>query len=109
MLDRHDDVEDLFEDHLNTHGFDLHQSAVFAATLEHFVHIENIKRLEAAYRALDLAPENDHLNEWEVEDAMKAYMMVFILERLQGRGPAFNKTRFRRLEATITREVPSWP
>merc|ERR1719382_1366191 len=41
-------VQHLFEERLHD-GFDLKELALLAATLEHFIHLENIERLEKAY------------------------------------------------------------
>merc|ERR1719506_274343 len=44
-------VEELFEERLGKQGFNLHDTAVLAATLEHLIHDENTNRLSKAYEA----------------------------------------------------------
>jgi len=42
-------VEELFEERLGGRGFNLHDTAVLAATLEHIIHDDNMARLSKAY------------------------------------------------------------
>merc|ERR1712048_1423260 len=48
------DVHNLFIERLSSHTFNLHHTAVLAATLESFVHTEAIERLDVAYRLANL-------------------------------------------------------
>jgi hypothetical protein len=66
----------LFNDRLTSHGFDLHQVAVFAAALETLVHGESLARLEAAYRILGLS-RSESLSEKEAVEAIRAYMLIY--------------------------------
>jgi len=67
----------VFENHLNDQGFDLHQVAVFGAALEASVHMENVKRLQAAYGALGLS-QSEVVGENDSVEAMFAYMVMFV-------------------------------
>lgn len=69
---------DLFEGRLRSHGFDLHQAAVFAGAFEEFVHKENVLRLDAAYRVLDLSKFDENLCEQDAVDVIRAYMLLFV-------------------------------
>merc|ERR1740138_37485 len=49
-------VQDLFEKRLAGRGFGLHELGVLAATIEHLVHSEAIKRLGDAFKVHDFMP-----------------------------------------------------
>jgi len=71
-------IQDLFESVLAGKGFGLHELAVVAATIEHFVHQEAIKQLQDAFNLHEHAPTAE-LNEKEVDQVMDTYMMAYIL------------------------------
>jgi len=48
-----EDVHGIFEEHLSTYGFDLHEVSVLAATLENLIHAEAAGRLADTYAKLD--------------------------------------------------------
>merc|ERR1719356_2450376 len=48
-------LQGLFETKLKQHGFSLHDTAVFAATLEHLIHKESVELTEQAYEASNLS------------------------------------------------------
>jgi hypothetical protein len=77
--DHASDHHDLFNGKLGTHGFSLHQVAVFAATLETLVHGESIERLNAAYRVLGLS-QTESLSDKEGMEAIQAYMLMYVQE-----------------------------
>lgn len=74
-----EDVKQLFEGRLQEHGFDLHELAVLAATLEAIVHGEADTRLEATLKALGLPPHGSNLNKTQVSDAINTYMASFVM------------------------------
>merc|ERR1719434_278451 len=49
-------IQDLFEQRLGGRGFGLHELGVLAATIEHLVHSEAIKRLGEAFKVHDYLP-----------------------------------------------------
>merc|ERR1719181_389885 len=49
-------IQDLFEQRLGGRGFGLHELAVLAATIEHLVHSEAIKRLGYAFKVHSFLP-----------------------------------------------------
>merc|ERR1719240_2272170 len=57
------DAQGVFDKQLNTHGFDLHHAAVLAATLENFVHVESVERLEAVYKLYQLSSSDGNASE----------------------------------------------
>jgi len=74
-----EDVQGVFHERLHSEGFDLHEAAVLAATLESFVHGECVARLEKAFAALGLSQTGD-LSEVDAIKAMQTYMMMYVLD-----------------------------
>jgi hypothetical protein len=76
-------VEELFELRLGGKGFNLHDLAVLAATIEHLVQEESIQRLSAAskiYNQPDAgASSSDEESYSMVQDVLDTYMAGFIL------------------------------
>lgn len=75
-----DHVQKVFDDRLEADGFDLHHAAVLAATLENFVHMECLERLQSAYKLTGISPDDDNVPEELVRQAMKTYMMMYVLD-----------------------------
>jgi hypothetical protein len=71
-------VQDLFEKRLNGRGFGLHELGVLAATVEHLVHNEAIKRLGDSFKVYDYLPSSP-LNEVQVDEVLDMYMTGYIL------------------------------
>merc|ERR1719428_2354470 len=71
-------VQDLFEKRLGDRGFGLHELGVLAATIEHLVHKEAIKRLGDAFRVHSTLP-TAFISEREAETVLDTYMMAYIL------------------------------
>jgi hypothetical protein len=71
-------VEELFESRLGGKGFNLHDTAVLAATLEHLIHNEAEGRLLKAYQAVDFS-ESETLNLTQAEQALDSYMKFYLL------------------------------
>merc|ERR1719316_1483430 len=71
-------VQDLFEKRLGGRGFGLHELGVLAATIEHLVHTETIKRLGDAFRVHDLLPTS-LMSESEADELLDTYMTSYIL------------------------------
>jgi len=71
-------VQDLFEKRLNGRGFGLHELGVLAATVEHLVHNEAIKRLGDSFKVYDYLPTSP-LNESQVEEVLEMYLTGYIL------------------------------
>jgi len=70
-------VQSLFENRLNGHGFNLHDSAVFAATLEHLIHQEASDVTKRAYKHNNLA-EDAVLSQQQVDLVLDTYMKIYI-------------------------------
>merc|ERR1719343_1848815 len=77
-LNQHQHIRSVFDDKLTGKGFDLHQVAVFAATLENLIHTESVERLQTSYRLLGLDTA-ENLSEQDVEKVVKTYMVIFVL------------------------------
>merc|ERR1719424_2603740 len=52
-------IQDLFEQRLHGRGFGLHELGVLAATIEHLVHSEAIKRLGDAFKVHNFLPTSN--------------------------------------------------
>jgi len=71
-------IQDLFEQRLGGRGFGLHELGVLAATIEHLVHNEAIKRLGQALKVHDYLPTSIMSNQ-EADDVLDTYMTSYIL------------------------------
>jgi len=71
-------VEELFERRLGAKGFDLHDTAVLAATLEHLIHNEAEGRLVKAYDYVRV-DKTAKLNTTEAQRVVDAYMKFYLL------------------------------
>merc|ERR1719498_892349 len=71
-------IQDLFEQRLGGRGFGLHELGVLAATIEHLVHSEAIKRLGQAFKVHDYLPTS-LMNEREADEILDTYMTAYIL------------------------------
>jgi hypothetical protein len=71
-------LQDLFEKRLGGQGFGLHELAVLAATIEHLVHNEAVKRLGDALSVHKLLPTS-LMNEKVVDSLLDTYMTGYIL------------------------------
>jgi hypothetical protein len=71
-------VQDLFEKRLGGQGFGLHELAVLAATIEHLVHNEAVKRLGDALSVHKLLPTSP-MKEKTVDSLLDTYMTGYIL------------------------------
>merc|ERR1719389_1071229 len=71
-------IQDLFEQRLGGRGFGLHELGVLAATIEHLVHSETIKRLGDTLK-LHERLATDIMSEREADELLDTYMMAYIL------------------------------
>jgi len=71
-------VEELFEERLGGRGFNLHDTAVLAATLEHLIHDENKNRLTKAYEVQKISSNND-LTRTQADAILDEYMKLHLL------------------------------
>merc|ERR1719396_2340 len=71
-------VQELFEQRLGGRGFGLHELGVLAATLEHLVHSEAVKRLGEAFKVHKYFPTSP-MSESEADEVLDTYMMAYIL------------------------------
>merc|ERR1719221_913963 len=71
-------VQDLFEKRLGGRGLGLHELGVLAATIEHLVHNEAVKKLGDAFKLHSLLPTSV-MNESEVDSVLDTYMTGYIL------------------------------
>jgi len=107
ILDGHSSAQDIFENKFKSGGFDLHHSAVLAATFETIVHGENIKRLKAAYRVLHFSIDDEGLTEVQVAKAMEYYMAMYIDGRVKDLA-AVTPERVQSIVKWIPVRTPSW-
>jgi len=71
-------IQDLFEQRLHGRGFGLHELGVLAATIEHLVHSEAIKRLGDAFKVHNFMPTST-MQESEADEVLDTYMTSYIL------------------------------
>ena len=71
-------VEELFEERLGGRGFNLHDTAVLAATLEHLIHDESQSRLTKAYE-LRKIPADTELTRAQADTVLDEYMKHHLL------------------------------
>jgi len=71
-------IQDLFEQRLKGRGFGLHELGVLAATIEHLVHSEAIKRLGHAFKVHNFLPTSS-MSKNEADDVLDTYMTSYIL------------------------------
>merc|ERR1719333_1213732 len=71
-------IQDLFEQRLGGRGFGLHELGVLAATIEHLVHSEAIKRLGQAFKVHNYLPTS-LMTEREADEILDTYMTSYIL------------------------------
>merc|ERR1719198_2332412 len=71
-------IQELFEQRLGGRGFGLHELGVLAATIEHLVHTEAIKRLGNAFKVHNFLPTSLMAVE-EADDVLDTYMTSYIL------------------------------
>jgi len=72
-------VQDLFEQRLGGRGFNLHDTAVMAATIEHLIHDEATDRLDKAYDAEGISSEGN-ISQTDLEDVLDGYMKRYLLQ-----------------------------
>jgi hypothetical protein len=71
-------VEELFEERLGGKGFNLHDTAVLAATLEHLIHDDNMARLSKAYEAKKFDSDAE-LSRSQADSILDEYMKLHVL------------------------------
>lgn len=71
-------VQELFEKRLGGRGFNLHDTAVMAATIEHLIHDEATDRLSKAYDTERVSREGN-LTQGEMEGVLDGYMKRYLL------------------------------
>jgi len=71
-------VEELFEERLGGRGFNLHDTAVLAATLEHLIHDESQSRLTKAYEVKRTSTDAE-ISRSQADAILDAYMRYHLL------------------------------
>jgi len=71
-------VEELFEERLGGRGFNLHDTAVLAATLEHLIHDDNMARLSKAYEFKKMDSSSE-LTRAQADSVLDEYMKLHVL------------------------------
>jgi len=103
-----DKVEDFaqaaFEQRMGSHGLDLKDTAVLAATYENLVKKEMRKRLDATYRIMQMEAES--MSTEQLDSVLDIYMMGYILN-LNYTQVAPSKLSL--VTDNINRVYPNWP
>merc|ERR1719498_583814 len=71
-------IQDIFEQRLGGRGFGLHELGVLAATIEHLVHSEAIKRLGYAFNVHNFLPTS-LMTGVDADEVLDTYMTSYIL------------------------------
>lgn len=71
-------VEELFEERLGDRGFNLHDTAVLAATLEHLIHDDSRTRLTKAFEAEKMSTDTE-LTRAQADAVLDEYMKLHLL------------------------------
>jgi len=98
------DVHDLLDKRFGSHGLDLHELAVLAATLENMIHTEAVQRLEAVYRVYNESIDGT-LDETGAERMVESYMQVYVLGYNVS---TLTRVMLDRLHARMDRVLPLW-
>jgi len=101
-------ITGLFNTRMGKNGFDLHDTAVLAATMEHLVHKESLQRLSVAYRSLKFSKE-DVLSADDRNEVMDTYMSMYILGPLIRNLSNVSMPWIRFLRANVTELYPGFP
>jgi len=72
-------TDDIFERRLNSGGFTLRDTAVFAATFESMVQVEFVDRLDVAYKLTGEGIAKEGAREAEVEKVLDTFMLMYVL------------------------------
>jgi hypothetical protein len=91
-------LQELFEERLGGQGFGVHELAVLAATIEHLVHKEAIKRLGEAFKVHGHLPTS-LLTVKQLDNVLDTYMIAYILNE-----PLWNMTLHDAI--TLRQEMP---
>mmetsp|Transcript_28943 Transcript_28943/g.67074 ORF Transcript_28943/g.67074 Transcript_28943/m.67074 type:complete len:553 (-) Transcript_28943:96-1754(-) len=94
-------VQSLFEERLMGKGLGIHELAVLAATLEHLIHDEAVKRLEAAYGWENLSTHERHTSQ-DLQRVLDMYMTLFIVGNAEASSTADAL-------AEVANSYPGWP
>jgi hypothetical protein len=97
-------VKKLFDDRLGSSGLSLDELAVFAATLENFIHAEAMTRLQSAYQLSGEEPMQT-LEKKKVDKVFQAYMAIYVMGI---NTTATSKTTMRRHVKNVGKIYPGW-
>merc|ERR1712048_304101 len=92
-----DVLQGLFDSKLKQHGFNLHDTAVFAATLEHLIHRESVELTQQAYEANNFT-QSRLLTQEEVDTVLDTLMKLYIAGDKAASVP----------DSTFSQVYPSW-
>merc|ERR1712151_79621 len=70
-------LQGLFESKLQQHGFNLHDTAVFVATLEHLIHKESVELTEQACEVNNFS-QSGLLTQEEVDTVLDTVMRIYV-------------------------------
>merc|ERR1719277_575835 len=101
-------VTRLFEERLGQHGLGLKELALLAATLEHLVHLEALKRLDVSYEGANFS-KDDVLSDEEAIQVLDMYMAIYILGFLHADLNTMTGAVAKELHENILEMYPTWP
>jgi len=99
-----DVVQTMFEDRLKGRGLGMHELAVLAATYEHLIHDEAVKRLEVSFSANE-QPLDSKIDEFTANDLIDTYMMIYVIgTNISGMTPQ----EVARVQASASQRYQGW-
>lgn len=98
-------VQQLFEQRLHNAGFDLHEVAMFAATIEHILHKESNERLKHSYEL-----NNCSLNQKITHDQLANVVYVFFaMTMTQVDTSSWTVEETKMMVQEMPRKISNWP
>jgi len=100
-----DFVQAAFERRMGSHGLDLKDMAILAATYENLVHKEMAQRLDATFHIMSLTGK-ESMSVAELDSVMDVYMMGYILNLNY---TVLEPIKLQIITSSIDRIYPTWP
>jgi len=98
-------VQGAFEQRLGSHGLDLKDIALLAATYENLVHLETAQRVDQTLRVMGMTGK-DSMTLAELDDVLDVYMMGYVLTLNY---TVLQPHQVKTIKNSIQKVYPTWP